>query len=151
MAEGNGGNGNGAKWLRKPQFSIEDVIKAGPWILALAGLIALFKDVPSDVKDMKQNSSAMRADVAALKLNADTVRIALRSVATKTQVQSAINQGNAIHGDQYRRIQALERRAGMAFAPAHDEVRVYRPRRNEWDPTSDLWHDRDPDGEEDQP
>lgn len=149
---GNGTNGNGKAWLRKPQFSIEDVIKAGPWLLALAGLVALFKDVPKDVSSMKGSMTAIQQDVGALKRSADTVRVQLRAVATKTQVQSAINQGNEIHADQYHRIVSLERRAGVRPAPVHGEVRVFRfPRREEWpSPTSDLWG-RDPDGDEEQP
>lgn len=146
----NSTNGNGRAWLRK--LTLNDALNMGPWLLALGTLIALFKDVPRDVSSMKGSMSAIQQDVGSLKRSADTVRVQLRQVATKVQVQSVITQGNSIHRDQYNRIVTLERRSGIHPAPMHEDIRVYRlPRREEWpEPTSDLWG-RDPDGEEEQP
>jgi hypothetical protein len=162
-----GENGNGQKWLRKPQFSIEDIIKLavflGPWIMAGAVGILLFKQSVKDSHEAKITadstyviSKGTRTLVKQLTRRADTLQAQVGKLATKVQVQHAIDQGNDVHRDQYRRIQFLERRSGMRPRPAHSDVQVYSwPRRNEIDvargPTEDLWH-QDPDGdEEDEP
>lgn len=162
---GDGENGNGQKFLRKPQFSIEDIIKLavflGPWIMAGAVGIVAIKNYVRDARvtkhvalETKRTGESTYVLTAHLAKRADTLQAEIGRLATKKQVQRAIDQGNEVHDDQYRRIRVLERRSGMKPAPAHKAVSVFSwPRREQYNdvargPTEDLWS-RDPDGAED--
>lgn len=93
-------NGNGNGWLKK--FTLQDLIRLGPYILALATLIALFKDVPGDVKTIK------------------------REGATRRQVNALVGQVNRNYMVSEHRFETLEKRLKIVTKQTLRPVVVYR-------------------------